>query len=115
MSRTVVDGKVIEATEDEHGTVIVTITDAPDPNRVLKTQEELRLPVGTRIRVVVTLASHGPQVGDTGTVCFSAPNIHSGVAFDRTRPEQHNLGGRCADFHGWWLSEGEGIEVVVIE
>lgn len=109
------DGKVIEATEDEHGKVTVTITDAPDPNRVLKTQEEMSLPVGTRIRVVKVKKAYGPQEGDTGTVCYVSLTSRIGVAFDEIRFGLHDLGGKCQDGYGWWLVESEGIEIVVIE
>lgn len=65
-----------------------------------------RINVGDRVVVVSTPVkdnNYSLQIGDAGTVLMVANDDSFGVVWDKEFTRGHTLGGRCDDYHGWWV------------
>lgn len=61
--------------------------------------------IGDRVRCISDYGE-GATVGDTGTVVGGDGSWAVYVEWDESRSCRHDCGGRCADYHGWNVPEG---------
>lgn len=58
--------------------------------------------VGDRVRALYSVGFGDAHFGEIGTI-VEVNHVDVGIVFDNDI-RGHNLNGKCADGHGWWIS-----------